>query len=159
MGSSLDASKDIGIEVTDLALTCGSEPVVDGYVLQWLAQIVLVAYLTQAPVARTSSDVCCVGENTMVSLKIKWMTTACTFIIFVIQHERLISVDIVPHGNTFFSEESKRVSQRGKNDIQIIPSGKREYFGTELCHVMCHSRCASCFFSVHSFQSCIVVFS
>ena len=40
MGSPLKASKDIGMGVNDHPLTCGSEPCV----LQWSAQLALVAY-------------------------------------------------------------------------------------------------------------------
>ena len=40
------------------------------------------------------------ARDDSLSLKSKWMMkTACTLIIFVLQHERLISVDIVPHLN------------------------------------------------------------
>ena len=53
MASSLDASNDVGMGVADLALACGSEPVgLPQCVLQWLAQLVLVPFLTQALIAR-----------------------------------------------------------------------------------------------------------
>ena len=61
-------------------------------VLQLLAQIVPVAYLTQKPVARTNLLVYAVLErHDRLSVKNKWMTTPCTLIIFVIQHWRLLA--------------------------------------------------------------------
>ena len=98
------------------------------YVLQWLAQIVLVAYLTQDPVARMNLLMYAVlARHDSLSLKIKWMTTACTLIIFVIQHERLISVDIVPHRNNIFKiTNNVKITKITKIfGVRILPRIKR----------------------------------
>ena len=68
-------------------------------VLQWLAQLELVACLTQALLARTDLPKnATLATHDSTSLQ-KMMTAFCTLIIFVIQHENLLSVDIVPHRN------------------------------------------------------------
>ena len=82
-------------------------------VLQWLAQLELVACLTQALLARTDlpkNATLATHDSTSVQ---KMMTASCTLIIFVIQREILLSVDIVPHRNMnlfllFFSALGKR---------------------------------------------------
>ena len=92
MGSSLNASKDIGVGVADVALACGSEQWLAQCVLQWLAQLALVAYLTQALLARNDlPNVRYVGETRWSSSEKDDDSISCTLIISAEQHERLLA--------------------------------------------------------------------
>ena len=51
---------------------------------------------------RSSHFMLCWREHDSLCLKNKWITAACTLIVFVTQHVRLIFVDIVPHRNMSF---------------------------------------------------------
>ena len=90
-------------DILRLRRTCGLEPGVDG---------VRIAVVGSGRASREldpgswfedePSDARCVGHS--LSLKQEWMTTTCILIIFVMQLERLISVDIVPHRNMVLCE-------------------------------------------------------
>ena len=90
--------------VTDLALTCGSERVIDA---------VCTAVVGSARIGRAldaGSDregqifrvYATLATRDSHSLR-KMMTTSCTLIISAEQHERLLALDIVSHRSNFFS--------------------------------------------------------
>ena len=77
---------------------CESEPVIDAKYSAVVAQLAL-ACLKMALIVRTVLlTYGTLATHDSHSLK-KMMTTACTLIIFVIQRDRLKSVDMVPHRN------------------------------------------------------------
>ena len=90
MGSSLNASKDIGVGVTDLALACGSEPVA-GAVCTAVVGSARTGRVLDAGSAHKdrSSDAWSVGD-TRQSLS-EMMTASCTLIISAEQHERVLA--------------------------------------------------------------------
>ena len=86
------------LRVFDLAPTCGSQPVVGR------VRTAVVGSDRTGRVGSSRKDecfhVCCVVENKTVSVN-KVDHNSRHTIIFVIQHDRLLSVDIVPHCNTY----------------------------------------------------------
>ena len=86
--SSLNASKAFGVGVTDLSFADRNQFLTQ-CVLHWLAQLALVAFLTQALIARTDLPTYATFlTHDSHSLK-KMMTASCTHIISAEQHERL----------------------------------------------------------------------
>ena len=86
--------------VIDFVPSCGSEPVMDA-VCTAMVGSGRTGRALDAGFGREdeSSNVFCAGETRQSFCENKWMTMACTLVICIIQHERLISVDIVPHRN------------------------------------------------------------
>ena len=101
-GSALNTSKDIGMGVTDFALTCGSEPVVDAVCTAVVGSARTGRVLDAASDREDrSSEVCYAGDTRdsySHSLK-KMMTACCTLIISAEQHEWLLATDIMSHRN------------------------------------------------------------
>ena len=63
MGSSLNASKDIGLGVTDLALTCESEPVMDAVYTAVVGSACSCVLEAGSDREDRASDVCYVGDT------------------------------------------------------------------------------------------------